>query len=414
MVDDTCSGPASARLERLHRGADQCVKCGLCLQSCPTYRLERNEADSPRGRIALIQGLVQDRIGPTATTLAHLDGCLACRACEAVCPSHVPYGALVDDLYAELAARGAVRPSLLDDLLARWPVRLGGVGRYGMALAGRIAAVLVRLGLRRRLLRLGALQPRLPPPVPAHGRHPPASSPGRGRVVLHLGCVARLVDAPVLNAAVTLLTAAGWEVRIPPSQGCCGAIHLHRGRAAEAGELARRNISAFNAEEAAAVVSCASGCGAVLAGYPRTAEGGTAVLEPAVWDVSRFLLEHGVEGLEFRPLAARAVVQDPCTLRNVLGQQRAVYDLLRLVPGLQVSELPGNALCCGSAGTHLIRQPATAEALAAPKVAAALAGGADFLVTANVGCALNLRLGLEGRGPEVVHPVELLVRQLVR
>ncbi|MDZ7750692.1 MAG: (Fe-S)-binding protein [Gammaproteobacteria bacterium] len=422
-MNDTPSDAGAARVERLLRGADRCVKCGLCLPVCPTYGLERNEADSPRGRIALIQGLAEDRIGATTGTLGHLDGCLSCRACEAVCPSGVPYGELMDGAYAELVARGAIQPAPLNDLLARWPLRLGGVATRGLVLAARAAGVLTRLKVVPlsasssvgRWLRLTASLEGRPRAAPAYGTHE-AHHQRRGTVGLHLGCVSRLVEPAVLHAATRLLTAAGYDVVVPKGQACCGAIHLHGGFATVASDLARHNAQAFASGTCEAVVSCASGCGAVLGAAARdgaSAENAGATMAE-VWDVSRFLLDHGVEGLRFRPLEARVLVHDPCTLRNVMGQHEAVYALLALVPGLEVTALDGNAVCCGSAGTHLLRHAATADRLAAPKVAAARDAGAAYLATSNVGCALHLRLSLDGARdvPEVLHPVELLARQL--
>lgn len=410
----------AARLERLVRGADLCVKCGLCLQACPTYGLERNEADSPRGRIALIQGLAEGRVEATASTLGHLDGCLSCRACEAVCPSGVPYGELIDDTYADLVVRGVVRPSLMNEVLSRWPVGLGAIGPRALAVAARAARLLMRLGGARpsassgmgRWLRLTASLAGRTGNLPAYGTHG-ARHGRRGRVGLHLGCVARLAEPSVLHAATRLLTAAGYDVAVPEGQGCCGAIHLHRGFTAEAAAAERRNARAFAAEACDAVVSCASGCGAVLAaGACRGKEDGAVM--PEVWDISRFLLDHHVADLRFRPLEARVLVHDPCSLRNAMGQHEAAYALLALIPGLEPQPLDGNAVCCGAAGTHLVLRPATADRLAAPKVAAARTAGAAYLATSNVGCALHLRLGLAGApdAPEVLHPVELLARQL--
>lgn len=419
-MNDTPSRRQAARLERLVSGADLCVKCGLCLQACPTYGLERNEADSPRGRIALIQGLAEDRIDATASTLGHLDGCLSCRACEAVCPSGVPYGELIDGAYGDLVARGVVRRSLMNDVLSRWPVGLGAMGPLALAVAIRAARVLRRIkgisppasSTAGRWLRLTASLAGRPGAMPAYGTHR-ARHGRRGTVGLHLGCVARLVEPAVLDAATRLLTAAGYDVAVPKGQGCCGAIHLHRGFTTAAAATERRNARAFAAMACDAVVSCASGCGAVLAAGAGRQTARAEVL-PEVWDISRFLLDHDAESLRFRPLEARVLVHDPCTLRNVMGQHEAAYALLALIPGIEVEPLEGNAGCCGSAGTHLVEHPATADRLAAPKVAAARAAGAAYLATSNVGCALNLRLGLEGApdAPEVLHPVELLARHL--
>ena len=423
---------------RLLARADHCVKCGLCLPHCPTYTLTLDENESPRGRIALLQGLASGALETDERLAGHLDHCLACRACESVCPSGVQYGRILDDGRALLAERRPLRGTArrLHDLA------LGLVThrRRRRALA-RLLRLYQRSGLRRavratgllRLLDLGA-GGRRPghrpsdweaqlPPVPAPPRWQaryPAQGERRATVALFTGCVGEALDGPTLNAAVRVLTRLGYEVLVPPAQTCCGALHQHGGDPHTARRLARDNLAAFADEQITAVVSCASGCGAQLAEYGAldwddAAERDRAeALAGRVVDIGAFLADRDWP-VTPAPLAARALVHEPCTLRNVLHAEAAAYRLLARIPGLDVEPLAGNALCCGAAGSYMLTEPEMARALRAPKLDAVEAGGPDLLVTSNIGCALHLAAGLRERGrpaPEVVHPIVLLDRQL--
>ena len=406
---------AGARPDLL-RLADQCVKCGYCLPHCPTFRLRQDEAESPRGRIALIQGWLGGQIPYDARVDAHLANCLECRACEPVCPSLVRFGALMDGARGERerrrprAARWLARlrlrllsgPGWLPALaLAAALARGLRVHRLGRRASGTTQARLRILGgvlaaLHRPRSRRGLLRSARPPARPA------AHTGAAAQVALFRGCVARAVQGPTEAAALRVLRRLGWAVALPAGQGCCGAMHRHNGERALAERALEHNRRCFGALP---VVGFASACTGELAEH-----GGLDATE-----LCRWLAEHPWPADAVpRRLDARVAVHVPCSQRNLLGDPTAAYRLLERIPGLETRPLAENALCCGAAGTYLLEHPRTALALAAPKIAALQALRPRFLVTTNTGCALHLaaRIDEAGLDIEVLHPVELLDRQL--
>ena len=355
--------------------ADACVLCGLCLPACPTYGLGREEGESPRGRIMLMKGLAEGRIGPEPGVLAHLDQCLACRNCEQVCPAHVDYGAL---LMQSRAALRPVRPVGWRQRALEW-------------MFARPARMRLAMALRRWLP-----VPGLPRP-PARAAFAPLYRPHgtpRGRLGLFLGCLGPHHDAGTTRAAIALLTRAGWEVAVPPAQGCCGAVHRHAGATATADELAASNRAAF--EGLSTWVTIASGCHETVAlGAPGA----------RVVDIFDLLAEADLPLRAAAP-GTRVALHLPCTQRTVVRNAKAIAPLLRRIPGLELQVLPETG-CCGAAGTHMLSMPDRADALRAPLLDAVRASGAATLCTSNIGC----RLHLSGTLP-VKHPIELLAEHL--
>jgi len=393
--------------------ADQCVKCGMCLPHCPTYRVTLDEAESPRGRIALMQGLATGTLVADAALEAHLDGCLTCRACEIVCPAQVPYGRLIDAV-RELLAHARPQRTRLAGLMAavltqrplRWLLALP-LWLYRKIGLQRLVRTLRLLG-SGRLARLESLLP------PVHlPRLPAASAAGTGpEVALFANCTSPLTEPGALRAAVALLEALGCRVTVPPAQTCCGALHQHAGLAQGARECATRNLAAFAGT--APVVGIASGCTAQLLEYGLlvdTAEAGAFARRAQ--DIHAFLLAHPQLGqLRFEPLPARVLLHTPCTLRNVVKAPDVVRQLLGRIPDLQIQAL--DSACCGAAGSYFLTQPEMADALLEPKLQLAHQSQPDFVVSSNVGCAMHLAAGLRRAGlrAAVVHPLELLERQL--
>lgn len=364
----------------------RCVACGLCLPYCPTYRKNQSEADSPRGRILLTQAVAQGALPMNEKFIAHLDLCLTCRACENACPNHVPYGAIVDE--ARALIRGKRVPSMsqrLAALLVAHPIwwRIGGLG---LRLANLI-------GLNK-----------LVPGLPAVSRQYrwktcyPANN-AIGEVSLFLGCATSSLDPETLAAAIYVLHRMGYTVHIPPAQTCCGGLHRQAGDRIGAEALEKRNLASFGDMP---VLTVASGCGARL----------VETMPERVQDISTFLsAAPNWDGIEIKPLEAKIAVHDACTLRNVLKAERAPYTLLQRIPGAEIISLPGNAQCCGGAGSYMLTQPEMAGSLGDDKITACQQVGPDYLATSNIGCALHLANGL-GRGVKVVHPVSLLAKQL--
>jgi glycolate oxidase iron-sulfur subunit len=384
--------------------ADRCVKCGLCLPHCPTYGLTGIEGESPRGRIALMQGLASGRLEPSESLVGHLDNCLGCRACETACPAAVPYGELIDAGREMLVAQG-VRPPPARRLLGRLlqHPRL-------LALAARCARL---PGVAAVARRLGGLPGRAAALLPADARPPrladvpPGAEATHGEAFLFTGCVSAAIDGRSLDDTRRLLEHAGWRVRTP-RQVCCGAIGLHAGRPEEARRLALRNLDAFAGD--APVVACATGCAATLKEYARLAGAPGARFAARIRDPAEMLVDAQL------PLGAgryrRIVLHVPCSQRNVTGTAAATRRLLARIPGLAVRELPAG--CCGAAGEMFLSNPALSDALLAPLLAELVRDPPDALVTSNIGCAMHFSAGLTRAGLEVpvLHPASLVAGAL--
>jgi glycolate oxidase iron-sulfur subunit len=398
-------------------GLERCIHCGLCLEACPTYKITNLETESPRGRLHLMGAIADGRIDARTSdaTVLHLDRCLACRACEAVCPSGVPYGRLIEETRAGIAEARGISPlgqALLWSVSRPWVLRA-------------MAAVLLiaeRTGLRRlarrflppRLRRLDALAP--PVGRPAY-RAVSVAAP-RSSVALLLGCVMRASYGDVHSATARVLAHLGAQVVDTPGQTCCGALHAHAGDKAEAIRLAKINIAAF--ERAEFILVNAAGCGAHLKSYVHLLEdrpnwaGRAAALASRVRDVSEYM--QTIVGDEtLGDLSIRVTYQDPCHLAHAQGIRAEPRALLSRVRGLELVEMAGADVCCGSAGYYNLAQPEYADRLLEPKIDAILATRPDAVVTGNPGCMLQLAAGLRARGRAdipVLHVVEVLDRAL--
>lgn len=385
----------TASLQQIIGDAERCVKCALCLPHCPTYGLTREEGDSPRGRIALIQAIAEGSLEPGAGARNHLEGCLSCRACEAVCPAGVPYGRLIDNARAALPVRG--RESLASRLLRR------------LVFHPRVLAALLKLarplaGLPLRLPGQGLLRA-----APRHAPFPIPHGPDtREKVQLFLGCLAPALDADTLAATAGLLVRAGYHVETPGQQGCCGALAQHAGERLQAIEHARRNAAAFPGM--APIIETASGCGAHLLEYEALLGDGGAFAR-RVRPIEDWLATAMEDG-RLRPAVGLAPVcvalHAPCTQRNVLRSD-APRRCLKALPNVEITALP--PACCGAAGTHCLDRPGAAAQLRKPHLEAIRAWGADVVVTTNIGCRLHLAEGL-GKEIPVVHLARFLESRL--
>lgn len=410
--------------------ADRCVMCGLCLPHCPTYRLTGDESESPRGRIALMRALASGQLAPTPRLIGHLDHCLTCRACEAVCPSAVPYGHLIDSGRAQVRTHRSRWQRAKGHLIHKWiiphPLILRSLGRLGrLAQIMRVDALAQRSGLLQALggAPLEKLLPRLPP-LRSWRRFYPAQGKERGQVALFTGCIADVVERPLLKVTVQLLNRIGYGVHIPGNQVCCGALARHEGEPEQAAKLASWNVKAFSALGVDAVICTASGCTASMVEYPQWAQEAKASKADAtktrdfshkLRDVSQFLCEIPWPAeAALKPLAKRIVIHDPCTLRYVLRQHQGVYTLLSRIPDADITPLPHNDQCCGAAGSYMLTQPDFSQPLRDKKIKSLQELKPDILVTSNVGCALYLAAGVKEKGlsVEVLHPVQLLAQQL--
>lgn len=383
-----------------------CIQCGLCLPVCPTFRLTGDEAASPRGRLTAMSA-VADGIAEVDDTFGEMMSfCLQCRACEPACPSLVPFGRAMEGARAEIAAQlpsatTSARQSLLGRRglgsrgAVRWVTRLAALGQLANAdrwLPGRLAKPIA--GLRRLGLRSASVvgQSHLPEGTPV------------ATVGLLAGCVMDEWFSDVHKATIATLVAAGYAVRVPESQSCCGALAAHDGAVEEAKRLAGTTIEAFRGVDL--VVSDAAGCGAHLKELGHWSAGGEE-FSAKVRDITELVAESILDGRLPR-LAERGVsvaIQDPCHLRHAQRIVAAPRDLL-VAGGYTVLEVDPNGMCCGAAGLYSVLRPETSSELGDRKAAQVIATGARIVASANPGCEMQLRSGL-GAGYRVAHPVEL-------
>ena len=417
------SGPDAPKEEDLYK----CVHCGFCLQACPTYVETGLETESPRGRIALMKAVNEERIEITPTVFRHWDLCIQCRACEVACPSGVPYGRLIEATKAEVERYR--KPRLLPRLAAA--VLLKRVLPSQRSLTALIAGLRLyqRSGLRRlvrwsrilrlisaRLVSLEASAPEVPRSrFKAAGQVVSAAGERRARVSLLSGCVMPLIHGPEMHAVTRVLARNGCEVVVPKAQVCCGAINSHSGDLDTARELARRNVEVFLEAGVDAVVVASAGCGIRMKEYGELLEGDPEYAEKAerlstqVKDIHEFLV-----GLPFVPPAGRldhrVTLQDSCHLAHAQRITEAPRALLHSIPGVEVVEMANSSRCCGAGGTYTITQRDFSLRLLDNKMNAVEDTGADVLATANPGCHMQLRQGIQraGLSMEVRYVTDLL------
>jgi glycolate oxidase iron-sulfur subunit len=392
---------------------EDCVHCGFCLEACPTYALWANEADSPRGRIVLIEDAL-DSAALSDEMVTHWDRCLGCMACVTACPSGVRYDRLIE----------RVRPQVERHHQRPWRERaLRRLIFSTLPYPGRLRALAPLLGPARSLGtvlpgRLGVL-PRVAPRVPLRKllrfrlpeRTPPVGPP-RGRVGLLLGCVQRVFYAEVQLAAIRALAAEGFEVLAPSLPGCCGALELHAGEEAAAVARASATVAAFAAlGPLDHLVTTAAGCGSAMKEYGELLDTRAArAFAAGVRDVTEVL--GSVQPAAPRgPLPIRVAYHDACHLGHAQGIRAEPRAVLRAIPRLELLEVAVEPdLCCGSAGVYNLLQPEAAEALGARKASHLLDTGAQAIATANPGCAAQLDRHLRelGQPLPIFHPVELV------
>jgi len=404
-----------------------CVHCGFCLPACPTYVLWGDEMDSPRGRIYMMKKTLEGNAPLDQTFRLHMDNCLGCMGCMTACPSGVQYGKLIEETRAQIERNvpRATADSLFRKLLfATFPytsrLRLIAIPTLVYQRSG-LQSIVRRSGILRRIpARLAAMESLLPR-VPNHPfrrlrERTAATSAKRQRVGMLAGCVQQVFFQHVNEATARVLAAEGFEVIIPPQQGCCGALMVHSGLEEQALDFARDMIATFEAAGVDTIVINAAGCGSTMKEY------GYLLRDDPAWaaraaafsskckDISEILCEFAPLSPR-HPLPMRVAYHDACHLRHA----QAVFDqprkLLAGIPGLEVVELEEASLCCGSAGVYNLLNPETANQLGDRKVENLLATKAEAVISANPGCLLQLMSGLRRRNMQAVpayHMVELL------
>lgn len=420
-----------------------CMRCGFCLPACPTFRETGIEAESPRGRIALMKAVADGLMEPDAAFEEQMNHCLGCRACEPVCPADVKYGQLIEQ------AREAVERHTESH---RWWVKLARRAAFKglfphhklVRLLGGALQIYQKSGVRKLTRQIGIMKlfpahmremERILPDASYKGvvetigaRHPAKTEEKLGTAGLFRGCIMDVLFTETNINTVALLNAAGFDVVIPEAQNCCGALHAHSGEKPDAKELAKRNIRAFREAGVDWIVSNAGGCGAMLIDYGHLLHDDPEWKKDADWfasrtvDISKLLAEKGrLPASIGRPAddrKTRITYQDSCHLRNGMRCSDAPRTLMRRAAGAEFVELFEADRCCGSAGIYNITQPEMAEQILDHKMEHVKKTDAHVLLTSNPGCLLQMKHGIEKHGMsgdmKALHLVDFLHEQLLQ
>src|SRR5262245_41385318 len=405
-----------------------CVHCGLCTASCPTYVETGNENDSPRGRIYLMRAVRDGRLELGHEVRRHLELCLDCRACETACPSGVQYGKLIEPFRVgmEPADAGKDAKPKTDDWFHRYilfglfpyPDRLRqSLKPARIAQALGLDRLLIGTGLWRmlppRLGRLVTMLPRLEKPLPALPEFLAAKGRRRARVALFTGCVGDVLFRQTNWATARVLQENGCDVVVPQNQVCCGAIHFHAGNSEPAREMADKNAAAFDPAGVDAIIVNVAGCGSMLKDYGHHwhDEGQPARESFAnkIRDCNEFLDQLGL----ITPpgeIRLTATYHDACHLVHAQKVREQPRNLLKKIPGLKLVELPESELFCGAAWTYNLTEPEMAERLARRKLANIRSTGARLVITANAGCLMQIarEARMQGETLKIMHPMDVL------
>ncbi|MDD5287418.1 MAG: (Fe-S)-binding protein [Desulfuromonadaceae bacterium] len=403
-----------------------CMRCGMCLPTCPTYKETFLETASPRGRVALVRKLQEGELDQSERLLEYLSLCLDCQACASACPCGVNAGELVAEFSCERKAESGL--GFMEDLVLRRlvphpdrleasmvPMRL--YQRTGLQKLVRTLGIMKMFP--RQLERMEGLLPNLPPRPLRQEIHEitPVVGKERGTVGFFLGCVMSLIFSDASRATIKLLSSLGYRVITPRNQVCCGAPNMLGGDLEGLKDAARTNIDIFKDHAVDFIVTDCGGCGAELKKYGHHLEG----YEPAesfsakVRDISQVLALHADElRTKLKPLNKKVTYHDPCHIAHCQGIRNEPRDLLKLVPGLIYKELEMADACCGSAGTYNIAKPEMSDRILQRKLDTVRATGAEILVTSNPGCLLQLKKGLADQMPGVklMHLTELLAESI--
>lgn len=384
--------------------ADQCVKCGLCLPQCPTYSLNLNENESPRGRISLVQALANEQLEVNDALYSHFAHCLQCRRCERVCPSQVKYGEIVNIAVQQIPA------------LKKQSSFTGKAGLYFLQSSRRLRLaakllwwyqhsglqLLARASGLLKLLQLNNIEQRLPAITYQHAK-PVSTKHFTEKVALFTGCSQTVFDSKVISSTIKLLNMLGIEVVIPGEQSCCGALHKLQGE--DATRLVNKNVSALKKTGIDTVLYLSTGCGAFIKEQYN--------LSLNFQEITEYLSGRELDKLEFKPLNEVAGIHMPCSQKNVLRQADNSTGLLQHIPGIKLVSFEQHG-CCGAGGTTMLTYPQMADAIRQPLLDKVMQADCDTLVTTNPGCQLHLQHGfkVQNTNVKVIHPVTLLARQL--
>ncbi|MFN2746503.1 MULTISPECIES: (Fe-S)-binding protein [Bacillus] len=409
-----------------------CMRCGFCLPSCPTY-IESGfqESHSPRGRIALMKAVADGVIEPDKDVERSLDLCLGCRACEPVCPSGVQYGRLLEEARDIIQQhkkhslpKKVLRSAVFKGLFPHQQRIRALTGMLGFYQRSGMQTIIRKSGMLRmlpeHLAKMESILPKVPDMKQLKSRpdHLPPLGGHKKRAAFFSGCLMDTLFLDTNMATIKLLQMAGCEVVIPDRQACCGALHGHSGEKDLAVQLAKRNIQAFEALDADYIVTNAGGCGAFLSEYDHLLKSDPDWWERAasftgkLRDFSSVLLELDFAEKSLELPVQTVTYQDSCHLRNVMKTSAEPRRLLRSIKGIEFKEMKNADSCCGSAGIYNIVEANMSMTILDSKMEAAQAVQAETIVTANPGCLLQMKLGIERAGlsdhVRAVHLADLL------
>ena len=402
-----------------------CMRCGMCLPACPTYRETFLETASPRGRVALVRKMQEGELDQSERLLEFLSLCLDCQACASACPCGVNAGELVAEFTCERKSETGL--GFMEDMILRKlvphpdrlessmiPMRL--YQRTGLQKLVRTLGVLKMLP--PQMERMEGLLPPLPskPLRQEINEITPAVGTERGTVGFFLGCVMSLIFSDASRATIKLLSALGYKVITPRNQVCCGAPNMLGGDLEGMKEAARINVDIFGGYEVDFIVTDCGGCGAELKKYSHHVEGeAVSLFSGKVRDISQVLAMHSDQlAAKLKPLDLKVTYHDPCHIAHCQGIRKEPRDLLKLIPGITYSELNEADACCGSAGTYNIECPEMSDRILKRKLGNIAATGAEVLVTSNPGCLLQLKKGLADNlpGVKIRHLTEILAESI--
>ncbi|HTI71855.1 MAG TPA: (Fe-S)-binding protein [Candidatus Limnocylindria bacterium] len=424
--------PAFSHLKNLdYSVVQQCMHCGLCLPTCPTYDATKLERNSPRGRIALMRAIADDRLEPSKAFGDEMYFCLGCLACMTACPAGVNYAELFEHARAEVESKKVLQ-NPVRNVIRGFTLRWLFMEHARLQVAGQLISLWQRLGLQAVFRKSGLtrlLPPRfreleaMSPPVQQRFSDElidpvtPAVGARRFRVAVLTGCAQDLIFSDVNLDTVEVLARNGCEVHTPPAQSCCGSLHAHNGEWELAKELARRNLAQFPPDQYDAIITNAGGCGSHLKHYSHLLADDPQWKQQALtWDRKVKDIHEWLAEIGLAPIPAGGALNETVTYheschlchgQKITNQPR---QLLRAIPGIKWVELPEASWCCGSAGIYNITQPEMAGQLSRRKAENVLKTGATVVATGNPGCLLQLVQGLRQRGQfiRVAHPVTLL------
>ncbi len=403
--------PLIVPIEKIQREisllADQCVKCGLCSATCPTYKLRADENESPRGRIALAQAVAGNGIQSFDRIKHHLDNCLYCGQCETACPSGVKYTRIVD---LTLDALNHSSNRLKTSKLELWGVRfISNRTENSWPKLIRtwklLSPIFNKYLLRKLSIKSSTVNKKFNEQATIDHQSPVIS---KGSLSIFTGCTSHIFDQRTLADSTALLRHCGYELNIPEQQVCCGALAKHRGYSDIANNCEMKNTQAFDDSMTVPIIFSATGCGSALQQYDSQ-------LSRRFVDINVFTKEEiDFKTLNFKPLSKKILIHTPCSQQKSIAKSKTIETLLFNIPGLEILQSDQYSSCCGAGGTHFVRSPDTAAKIREPLVNHVMKQVPDYVVSSNYSCAIHIATGLSEKNMDipVVHPISLLWQQL--